>query len=92
MKLEGSQEPVQLPEKEANALTKELRHHRELVGLGLSVYAYISKQGVRALHVAVDRSTFAGNYDSYNLYYRADTELTKLVKNAVKRIRAHYSL
>lgn len=81
---------VRIPEQEAIQLTRSLRHHPELVGFGISVYAYISQDGTRALHVAVDRSDRGGSYNRYDLRYKADTDMTRLVTNAVKRIKAKF--
>jgi hypothetical protein len=91
--LEGSPlEPVRVPEREANILVKELRHHRELAGLGVSVYAFVTKTGNPALHIAADHSLGNGEYDRYDLYYKAHTETAVMVKNAVKRIKAKFGL
>lgn len=78
---------VQIPEREATELAKRLRHSPELVGVALSVYGYIAKTGVRALHVAVDY-----DHKNYDLRYKADTEIEKLERNAIKRIRAQFDM
>lgn len=83
---------VQMPEKEANELVKRLRHTKALKGVGLSVYAYVNERGTRALHVAADHSTGDGSYDRYDIRYKADTDIDKLEKNAVKRIRTQFEL
>lgn len=92
MKEESIRPQVKVPEAEANELTRRLRHTKELQGVGLSVYAYISKEGHRALHVAVDKKLGSGNYLSYDLRYKADTDIEKLERNAVKRIRAQFDI
>lgn len=78
---------VQIPEREANELAKRLRHAKELQGVALSVYGYISETGTRALHVAVDHEE-----DRYDIRYKADTEIEKLERNAIKRIRAQFEM
>lgn len=84
---------VTVPEAEATALAAKLRNSDALRGVGLSVYAYISKSGKRALHVAVDwRVGRTDKYKSYDLRYNADVPTDQLYKNAVKRIVAHFNL
>lgn len=75
-----------VPEKEANELTKRLRHHPDLAGCGISVYAYVNKSGTRALHVAVDFP----KGERYDLRYKAETDIKLLERNAVKRIKSHW--
>ena len=84
---------VVVPEAEATALAAKLRNSDALRGVALSVYAYITKSGKRALHVAVDwRVGRTDKYKSYDIRYDADNETDKLYKNAVKRIVAHFNL
>lgn len=84
---------VKAPEKEATALVKKLRHNKILKGLGISVYAYVNKKGIRALHVAADKPKDDGaDWDRFDLHYKADTDLAVLDKNATKRICAHFGL
>lgn len=80
---------VQIPEKEATELAKRLRH--SLKGVALSVYAYISKKGLRALHVAVDCEV-KGVTKSYDIHYKADSDMTKMARNAINRITAEFEL
>lgn len=88
---EPVREQVQIPEAEANELVKRLRHSK-LVGVGLSVYAYVSKNGTRALHVAADLATGNGDYQRYDIQYKADTDMDKLERNALKRIRTEFHM
>lgn len=92
MEPDSERQQVQIPEKEANELAKRLRHDNSLKGVGLSVYAYVSDKGIRALHVACDKSLPGGKYESFDIRYKADTEVDKLAKNAIKRIRAQFVL
>ena len=90
---EPARQLVEVPEREATELAKRLRHTKALSGVGLSVYAYVSKDGVRALHVAADNPD-ESNDDNvrYDIRYKADTDIDKLERNAVKRIRAQFVL
>lgn len=82
-----------VPEAEAAALLKRLRNSDALQGVALSVSAYISKTGKRALHVAIDREVGRSRkYESWDIRYNADTSTDQLYKNAVKRIVAHFNL
>lgn len=88
---EPIRQQVQIPEKEATALLKKLRHTKALSGLAISVYAYVNKKGTRALHVAVDRPLADGaDWDRFDIHYKADTELPVLAKNAVKKITGYF--
>ena len=88
---EPIRQQVQIPEKEATALLKKLRHSKALAGLAISVYAYVNKKGTRALHVAVDKPIADGaDWDRLDLHYKADTDLPVLHRNAVKRIVSHF--
>jgi len=92
---EPTREKVVVPEKEAIALAKALRHAPELKDVSLSCYGYINKAGVRALHVAVDKPNGVnGDYDRYDLRYKADKvneDISRIVNNAVRRISAHFA-
>jgi hypothetical protein len=70
-----------------------LRHDKTLSGVGLSVYAYVNKKGIRALHVAADNPD-KSNEDNlrYDLNYKADTDMILLHRNASKRIRSQFEL
>jgi len=86
---------VQIPEKEATELAKRLRHSDALSKVSLSVYGYVTKSGVRALHVAIDRAVGrTGKYETWDIRYKADHPkgVEGLYKNAVKRIVAHFNL
>lgn len=81
---------VRVPEQEATELAKRLRH--ALRGVGLSVYGYVNEKGVRALHVAVDYRDSGGLTHRYDIRYKADTEISLLERNAMKRITSHFGL
>lgn len=86
---------VQIPEKEATDLASKLRHSDALRKVSLSVYAYVTKSGVRALHVAIDHPIGnTGKWKSWDIRYKADHPqgVEGLYKNAVKRIVAHFNL
>jgi predicted secreted protein len=86
---------VKVPEQEATELAKKLRHSDALSKVSLSVYAYITKSGTRALHVAIDRAVGrTGKYESWDIRYKADHPkgVDGLYTNAVKRIVAHFNL
>lgn len=83
---------VQIPEKEANELASALRHTKALKGVGLSVYAYVSRSGTRALHVAADKDLGNGNYQRYDIQYKADKDISLIARNAIKRIRAEFDM
>lgn len=90
--MDEHRQQVRIPELEANALVRKLRHDRSLVGYGISVRAYVNKKGTRALHVQVDKPIDGGsNWDRFDLHYKADTDTATLFKNAVKRISAHFA-
>lgn len=81
-----------VPEAEANELAKRLRHRKELHGCGISVYAYVPKSGVPALHVAVDFPPGEGiEGDRYDIRYKAETDVKILERNAVKRILSKWA-
>jgi hypothetical protein len=82
---------VKLPEAEANELTKRLRHTKALSGVGLSVYAMVTRSGIRALHLAADCKV-DGKMKSYDVKYKADTDMAKIERNAVKRLSAEFEL
>lgn len=81
---------VQVPEREATQLAARLRHHLE--GVGLSVYGYVNRDGIRALHVAVDHRDEDKVTHRYDIRYKADTDVGILERNALKRIRSHFNL
>lgn len=82
-----------VPEAEATELLRKLRNSDALRGVALSVSAYISRTGKRALHVAIDREVGKmRRYESWDIRYNADTPTDMLYKNAVKRIVAHFNL
>lgn len=91
MEQEPARPIVKVPEAEANELAKRLRHTKELSGVGLSVYAYVNRAGVRALHVAADCKV-EGKMKSYDIRYKADTDMDKLERNAKKRLSAEFVL
>ena len=83
---------VKIPEKEATDLNRILRSRNELRAYPLSVTDYVNRSGVRALHIAVDNPTGVnGEYDRMDLRYKADLEMTQIVRNAVKKITARFS-
>lgn len=93
--MEDEKVAVQIPEKEATELAKRLRHSDALRKVSLSVYAYVSKSGARALHVAVDWPVGnTGKWETMDIRYKADHPkgVDALYKNAVKRIVAHFHL
>lgn len=86
----GERVQVVVPEKEATALCKALRHTTELTGLGLSCYGFINKKGIRAIQIAVDGPDGVERYD---LYYKADTvgkDVDRAAAHATKRILSHF--
>jgi len=84
---------VKLPETEARALATALRNNKDIAPCTLSVFAMVTKKGCPALQVQVDYPLGVdGDFERYEIMYKADNPTAMLAKNAVKRIRHRFAL
>lgn len=82
--------PVQIPDREATELVRKLRN--ALPGVGVSVYAFVSPKGVRALEVVADNPDDEAEPLRCEIKYGADKDLDKVTRHAVSRIKNEFAL
>lgn len=79
---------AKVPEQEAGEIRNMLR--RKLSKVPLSVSGFVDKKNRRLIHIAADHPT---NSDlSTDLYYKADNDVPKIVKDAISKITTRFEI